>query len=226
MTIVIPPTETHSNEYEPRRRFTTVLGADDPRFDEWIDVRRAFVIEKGWRNESHEERDIYDDDAITAQLVTFGENNEILFGMRLTPISKIANSLSWDMVKDSSIHSQAAEEAEKLHEQLWDLTRLVPGPHIAPETRPEVIIELFYEGLRYCQEQGDPDPVWFFALDKGLNAWLRRERIDVTQLGSAKIGTDEVETLFGAVRPAQIAKNRFSPLALFDRLNQESPYVN
>jgi len=220
MTIVSSPIETHIQEHEPKRFSTVLLDPTDPRFDEWIQTRQDFVVGKHWREETDEERDVYDDDGITAQLVTYGENGELLAGMRLTPVNKISNSLSWEMVKDSTIHAQAADEVEKLQNQLWDLTRLVPGPNLPPAERPEVLRKLLYKGLRYCREQGDNDPVWFFALEKATHAWLRREGIDISLLGKARVGSDDVETLFGFVRPSQIVEDRFAPSALFVRLAQ------
>jgi hypothetical protein len=224
MTILTQRPETNTNEYEPKRLSTVALEVDDPRFDEWVRARKEFVVAKGWREDSDEEMDIYDGDSITAQLVTYGENGELLFGMRLTPINKILNSLSWDMVKDSTIHEQATEDAEKIQDQLWDLTRLVPGPDVPLSERANVIRKLFYDGLQYCKAQGDADPVWFFALDKAMNAWIRRQGVKISLLGQAQIGNDEVETLFGFIRPAQISEDKFAPSALYARLAQGGDY--
>lgn len=218
MTIVTPQPETSNIEYERSPSQTVNLSPHDPRFENWLLARKVFVDAMGWVTPDGEERDIYDDDSITAQLVTFGKNNEVLFGMRLTPVNKISNSLSWEMVKDSTIHEQIAEVAEKEREQLWDLTRLVPGPEVPVEGRSKIIIELLHHGLNYCQQEGDPDPVWIFALDKGFYAWLRRQGIEVELLAKAKIGNDTAETLFGLARPMNSAQPQYSPSALYNRL--------
>lgn len=218
MTIVSERAEIETNEFEQKGLKTTLLTAHDPHFNEWLNVRHDFMVQKGWRSEEDSELDIYDDDAITAQIAMFNAQGELAFGMRLTPVTDLSNSLSWEMVRDSTIHAQAYVTADGMpKEQLWDLTRLVPGKHLSSQERAEVIPKLFHEGLEYCRAQGDDNPVWFFALDKLTNIWLKRQGVAVEILGKGTIGDDTEETFFGYVLPAEIDQDMSAPSADFAR---------
>lgn len=182
-----------------------LLQPRDTQFADWLAIRHDFMVRRGWRTPENGEWDEYDDAVDTAQLALYGEAGKFLFGMRLTPIASVESSMSWRMVEDSTIPEQVMEHYAVLPSQgLWDLTRLVPGPEVQKEESHQAIPRLFHEGLAYCQQQGDDNPAWVFALDSATNRWLTAQGVTIMQLGKDRVGSDRHDTLFGVVYPAEI----------------------
>lgn len=205
MTMTPPKVEQLHDSAEGSRFKPALLRTDDDRFGEWLDTRHDFMLKRGWMR-AEGDWDQYDEYPLTEQIVLYDEFGKLTFGMRLTPVSDFHQSLSWEMVQGSPIHEQVERnEALLSGEGLWDLTRLVPGDGISRQVSAEAIPRLFGEGLRICQERGDSNPAWIFALDQPTKKWLNSEGVEIIELGEAVLQGDRRPTIFGVVRPAEIA---------------------
>jgi len=186
------------------------------RFDEWMQARQEFVLEKGWKPKTGNETDydLYDYDPETAQFGIYDQSDRLTHGMRLTPIQGFEQSLSWEMIENSSIQQQVSEGGllNPSH-QVWDLTRLVPGEAASMEGSLETIPKLFGEGLRYCAGQGDEDPQWIFVLDSFMGRWLQRQGVGFIKLGEGVVNDDARASTFGCFSPAELAADPTSDFA-------------
>lgn len=183
-----------------------LLTPDDPRFADWLVARQQLMDSKGWKS-SGGELDSYDANPETRQIVMYDDTDSLVFGMRLTPVESYDETLSWDMVRYSSIHQQA-READLLEpgRRVWDLTRLASGPEVPYRLRLLAIPRLFGEGLRQCAASGDANPVWVFALDEVMATWLDRQGVEFSTLGVDTIAGDSGESTFGFIEPARLAE--------------------
>jgi len=195
---------------------TVKLRQGTKRFDDWMQARHGFVLEKGWTPKTgiDDDVDLYDGNSETAQFGVYNQADQLTHGMRLTPIQGFEHTLSWEMIENSSIQGQV-QEAGLLNpsHQVWDLTRLVPGEAASREGSYETIPKLFGDGLRYCASQGDEDPQWIFVLDKFMSLWLQRQGVDIVKLGEGKVNGDAVVSTFGSFRPAALAMDLTSDFA-------------
>jgi len=186
------------------------------RFDDWMTARHNFVLEKGWKPKTGnvDDFDLYDGNPDTAQFGIYDHSDRLTHGMRLTPIKGFENSLSWEMLENSSIQQQVLETGLlNSDHQVWDLTRLVPGEAANMEVSYETIPRLFGEGLRHCTSQGDENPQWIFVLDSFMSTWLRRQGVSFMVLGEGRIGDDKAASIFGSFNPAELATDPNSDFA-------------
>lgn len=197
-----PTSESRGNT----RLYPRLLHPDDPEFVRWLLARQELMDDKGW-HAPNGEYDRYDDNERTKQLVLFDETGELIFGMRLTPVESYNQTLSWDMVRPSSIHAQV-ELSGLLDaaQPVWDLTRLTPGHDVPYRVRHQAIPRLFGEGLRQCINSGDPDPLWVFTIDETVAHWLENQGVDITILGKAVLPEDESMSAFGYIKPRKLAE--------------------
>jgi len=195
---------------------TVKLRQGTKRFDDWMQARHTFVIEKGWKPKTGDadDFDLYDGNNETAQFGVYDQSDQLVYGMRLTPIEGFEQTLSWEMVENSSIQQQV-EEATLLDtsHQVWDLTRLIPGEGATMRNSFKTIPKLFGDGLRHCAMKGDEDPLWVFVLDSSMNRWLSRQGVDVIKLGEGSVNGDVDISTFGCFRPAALAIDRTSDFA-------------
>lgn len=213
-----------NSEKEPAQYTAKYVSVTDESFGDWLVLRDDYMKRRQWDRES--EFDRYDEDPRTAHILINNQAGEVILGMRLTPVDAGVGDemLSWNMVKDSTIHQQVYEKMDSLplpnQSPAWDLTRLVPGPGLIGGTMQflEVAPILFKEGYKHCLDQGQENPSWFFAIDIATHRSLSNKSLPMTVLAQAKIGTDKHETLFGYVlpRPAEEDNSRVSePLRIF-----------
>lgn len=215
MTIPNINHESKSEFQEKARLYPRLLHPDDPEFANWLLARQELMDDKGWHAPDGE-YDRYDDNNRTKQLVLYDETDTLVFGMRLTPIESYNQTLSWEMVRSSSIHTQVElGGALDADQPVWDLTRLTPGNDIPYRVRHQAIPRLFGEGLRQCIESGDPDPLWVFTIDETVARWLEGQGVDFTILGKEILSGDEVASAFGYIKPLHLAE-------LADRTNDDS----
>lgn len=186
------------------------------QFDEWMEARHKFVIEKGWKPKTGDvdDFDTYDHNPCTAQFGVYDQSHKLVHGMRLTPIDGFEQSLSWEMVEGSSIHEQVKELAmlDPSH-QVWDLTRLVSGEAASMRSSYKTIPKLFGDGLRYCAAQGDEDPLWLFVLDAPMHRWLSRQGVDIITLAEGNVDGDADVSTFGCFSPAKLAIDQSNDFA-------------
>ena len=186
------------------------------KFDDWMRAREKFVLERNWQPKTGtaDDLDVYDANRETAQLGIYDQSDRLTHGMRLTPIQGFEQSLSWEMVENSSIQQQVKDTAFLDPDyQVWDLTRLVPGEAASMETINETIPRLFGEGLRHCIAQGDENPQWIFVLDSFMGMWLRRNGVGFVSLGQGKVNNDTTVSIFGCFSPAELANDLTSDFA-------------
>jgi len=190
----------------PRALYPRILTPHDIGFAEWMAMRQELMDEKGWHAEGGE-FDAYDENQNTKQITLYDANEVLIAGMRLTPIESYNQTLSWDMVQHSSIHDEVEKSgAIDATRPVWDLTRLAVGRDVPYRTRHDAIPRLFGAGLQQCQLAGDVNPLWVFALDEGMIAWLQKQDVEVAILGSAILPGDEKPSTFGSIEPAWIAE--------------------
>ena len=195
---------------------TMQLSPGTLRFDSWMKARHDFVLEKGWKPKTGIEDDFdqYDSNIETAQFGVYDQSDRLMHGMRLTPIQGLEQTLSWDMVQNSTIQDQVKNSGLlDAPYQVWDLTRLVPGEAASMGASYETIPKLFGDGLRYCVAQGEEDPLWVFVLDKFMARWLERQGVDILKLGEGKVNDDAHVSTFGCFRPAELAADSRSDFA-------------
>jgi hypothetical protein len=186
--------------------FSKLLHPDDPQFAEWLLARQELMDDKGWRAPGGE-YDRYDDNLRTKHLVLYDESGKLTFGMRLTPMESYNQTLSWEMVRPSTVHAQV-ELGGRIDpsQSVWDLTRLTPGHDVPYRVRLNAIPRLFGEGLRECIANGDPDPTWVFTLDEAMTRWLASQDVDFTILGGAVLPGDTKMSRFGYIKPLHLAE--------------------
>ncbi len=196
-----------AEEFRLRAGHTSAsIRLEDPAFLEWVAARHDFMRKRGWKTGEVDDFDPYDSRPDTKHFTVRNKDDQLAFGMRLTPAQTFDETMSWDMVKDTPIAQQVEEQGGVDAERIWDLTRLVPGPGAGVRTSFVAIPMLFGEGLRYCKSQGDADPTWVFVLDEKMEQWLQRQKVEVNVLGRSKINGDPVESLFASIRPLRIAE--------------------
>ncbi len=184
--------------------FNGVSADLSPEFSEWLAARHDFMVQRGWRRDDMTEWDAYDANPHTGHIV-IQRNNELVYGMRLTPVVSTSQSLSWRMVEQSAMQATIdPERVDVLGDSVWDLTRLVPGKGAQLHDGAAIIPLLFQEGFKYCQQVGSDDPTWVFALDGPMHTWLTKHGVAIEVLGRDKVGADKNETLFGLVRPSEV----------------------
>jgi len=204
MTLADATAERFPKAHEPTLLRATILHPTDDAFTDWLQVRHNYMIQRDWYTTEHD-LDEYDDNQSTRHILLSNEKDQFVMGMRLTPMDQYDQTLSWDMIADSTIQQQV--QASGLLDQnrpVWDLTRLVPGA-VTARQRSDAVPQLFGEGLRQCQAAGDQNPLWVFVLDQDFAKVLASRQVDVTILGSGIIGHDQAESLFGCIEPAQLA---------------------
>ena len=196
----------------PKSLRPALLTPDDPRFVDWMELRHQLMEDKGWHAEGGE-FDAYDENKNTKHIVLYDAEDVLTAGMRLTPIEGYDQTLSWDMVQHSPIHDEVRSAGViDATRPVWDLTRLAVGRDVPYRVRHEAIPRLFGEGLRQCQAVGDDNPLWIFALDEGMIAWLQKQDVEVSILGSAILPGDTKPSTFGSIEPAWIAELAKQPL--------------
>ncbi len=206
MTLAGADVIMHSGGEESKGSYlATSIQPHSPRFEKWIEARHNFMLERGWVTGPEDDFDGYDLDQQTEHLGVY-EGDQLVYGMRLTPVDGFEQSLSWNMVENSSIQQQIQEKAflNSTH-QVWDLTRLVPGEAASIRASYSAIPKLFGEGLRHCITEGDENPLWIFVLDEGMKKWLLRQGVDITILGEGQVNGDTVNSSFGYFEPAKLA---------------------
>jgi len=195
---------------------TVQLRSGTKRFDDWMQARHSFVIEKGWKPKTGDidDFDLYDGNSETAQFGVYDRTDRLVYGMRLTPIEGFEQSLSWEMIENSSIQEQvrSTELLDPSH-QVWDLTRLVPGEAASIGASYKTIPKLFGDGLRHCVAEGDEDPLWVFVLDSPMSRWLSHQGVAVMKLGEGSVNGDIAISTFGCFRPAALASDQTSDFA-------------
>ena len=203
---------------------TVKLRPGTKQFDNWMQARHDFVVEKGWKPKTGDvdDFDLYDGNADTAQFGVYDQAERLVYGMRLTPIEGFEQTLSWEMVENSSIQDQVNEAAllDPSH-QVWDLTRLVPGEAASLRASYQTIPKLFGDGLRCCASQGDEDPLWVFVLDSPMSRWLLKQGVEIIKLGEGAVNGDAVTSTFGCFRPAELAVDPTSDFA-YRAMNEDA----
>ena len=202
------------DDFAPYR--SVFLRSGTKRFDDWMTARQKFVTERGWKPKTGntDDFDLYDGNVETAQFGIYDQSDRLTHGMRLTPIRGFDQSLSWEMIENSSIQQQVLDTGllDRTH-QVWDLTRLVPGEAASMEGSYDTIPKLFGEGLRYCAAQGDETPQWIFVLDSFMSNWLRRQGVNFVTLGEGRINDDKALSIFGSFNPSELAADPTSDFA-------------
>lgn len=139
---------------------------------EWELLRRTYMGEHmDWHVPS--DKDAYDDDPATLQLITTDKQKGIIAGMRLTLRQSIQDTLSWTMLPGLT-----DEQARGIDGPVWDLTRLVPGDIDRRRTMP-AFAELFGAALAQTQDI-DGNPQWIFATTSGFVNAFKRYGIEFT----------------------------------------------
>ena len=139
---------------------------------DWELLRRKYTEEHmDWHVPT--DKDAYDEDPATLQLITAEGQKGIIAGMRLTPRGSIKETLSWTMLPGLT-----DEQARGIDGPVWDLTRLVPGDIDRHRIMP-AFAELF--GAALAQTQGiDSNPQWIFATTSSFVNAFKRYGIEFT----------------------------------------------
>lgn len=138
----------------------------------WELLRRKYIgSHMDWHVSS--DRDAYDEDPATLQLITTEEQKGIIAGMRLTPRGSIQETLSWTMLPGLT-----DEQAHGIDGPVWDLTRLVPGDIDKFKIMP-AFAELFGAALAQTQSI-DSNPQWIFATTVSFVNAFKRYGIEFT----------------------------------------------
>lgn len=201
---------------------TSHLHPSNVQFFDWMEARANFMSQKGWVDVSSGDFDRYDDDMRTDHVMVSDERGELLYGMRLTPVESLEESLSWEMIDHSTMDKAAMQKAWPFEgREVWDLTRLVPLKRSAVVVANAAIPALFGEGLRECVRKGDADPVWLFVMDSKFRHWLEKQGVFIEELGAGRINGDEDESTIGYFEPAKLAalgyQHSFSYWAMGDK---------
>ena len=199
ISIDLPP----SNDSPQRVRTELITPLDQEEFDKWLQLRQKYMEVQGWHY--GDDHDRYDDDPRTLHVVKEREDTkDIMVGMRLTPCDSVEESLSLSMLSPK-LQEQVRENLPGDMNNIWDLTRLIPG-NLAKEEAVDVILETFGTGLAASlsrSPEGLP-PQWIFATTPAFAAFFRRQGIDFIELarGKNKPG-DTKDTVFCYARPAE-----------------------
>lgn len=177
-------------------------------FIEWTQARLNYMKKRRWiSQDAEDDLDFYDATSSTEHILAYDDRGQMLIGMRLTPVDSIEQSMSWGMVRETEIGDEVRQNGGLATGAVWDLTRLVPGPHPHRERNAaRDIPALFDEGLKYCRTLGDNNPTWVFVLDALTEKWLRGQDVRVEYLAQPqKINGDKVASVLATIQPAVIS---------------------
>lgn len=175
-------------------------------FFEWMASRQHYVEQRGWKDMSNGDFDRYDELPETDHMAIYDSEEQLLYGMRLSPVESIESSLSWEMTQHSTMDRERILADWQFNDRtVWDLTRLIPGESATFRTAYEAIPLLFGEGLRSCQAKGDLDPVWLFVIDSKFRQWLEKQGVALQVLDEGFINGDDTPSTLGYFQPAQLA---------------------
>jgi N-acyl-L-homoserine lactone synthetase len=175
-----------------------ISAADDGLFREWLDCRQKYVEKRGWH--FGDDRDEFDANPDT-QHILIRKGETIFAGMRLTPVAKPDESLSWSMLTPAMQEKATAYLPEPEGDPAWDLTRLV-GTGTDKNETVDAFIQMFAVGLRLNQEV-TANPRWFFTTTRPFFRMFKWQGIEFTPLVQGRINaSDEYESVFCYIDPA------------------------
>ena len=173
MTLIKPEISPDLSDYNHLLMLSDYESLSPKLRQEWELLRRTYMDENmDWHVK--DDRDRYDADPATLQLLMLNSKGGISAGMRLTPCSSIEKTLSWGMLPDITI-----EHARGIDGPVWDLTRLVPGNNIGKSDSMSAFAELFGAALARTQEI-DSNPRWIFATHLSFVRAFQRNGIEFT----------------------------------------------
>ena len=216
--------DARRGEYSSKSGLVYSIG-DPYAIDESLKLRLQYVEAMDWQPAYLEGQDPYDKDPRTIHLAKISEGSSSIVeaGMRLTPVDKLGDSLSLEMISSSpdflrQLSSQVEwmEQIERAAQegQLWDLTRLVTSfdTTIPPKQKIGSILEMIGAGIALTSDHGEAgvDPLWFFATNRTMKSVFKAVKIQHTVLASGILGNDEQETYFCVARPLEVLDNALS----------------
>jgi N-acyl-L-homoserine lactone synthetase len=193
------------------------LGVTEPGtdvHDRILELRHRFVNDMGWLRdiERHDDRDRYDDLG-AGSLHFYTENNQgaLEASMRLTPVHKLSDSLSVEMLQNCTEareglarHSgDLAAACEKGN--VWDLTRMVHplDGSVKPEAIMAGMVQMIGAGIRANEiHMPEQPPTWIFTTTIAMEQALQNLGIKHDVVASGVLSEGDVEeSLFCVARP-------------------------
>lgn len=187
--------------------------------ESYTQLRTDYVLQENWPiHEGGIDFDEYDIRRDTIFVVAANRDNRVVAGMRLTPVSSLQGSLSYDMWRQSanfddfSAQYHLAAQANPLmpHDYVWDVTRLVTEANILSSQDMQTKIESRIGLLKILARAAHifpkgSNPVWVFTTTDKMARFMHRNEFRVTLFASGKIShTDEGISHFCIIRPQEV----------------------
>lgn len=178
------PHEAATHAIEP-------ITPDEPLFQDWLTARREYMERLGWHY--GDDRDEYDNNPRTLHVIK-RKGKEIMMGMRFTPISDIKESLSWSMLSEE-LKQQVDRKLPEVHENTWDVTRLVPG-NAQGEEAAKAVLETYGAGLELTSlHSPDIPPRWFFVTTPKIVSFFKSRGADFQEIARGKNHPGDTEAV-------------------------------
>jgi N-acyl-L-homoserine lactone synthetase len=181
-------------------------------------LRTDYVLQENWPiHHSGVDFDEYDGHLDT-QYVVASAGNQVVAGMRLTPVDNIESSMSfgmWNNADDkTSFQAQYQDSINKIsideQEQLWDITRLVTEANILATQSTKKKVESRAGLLKILAaaatiKHDHKGAVWVFTTTQKMRQFMERNSFKVTVIASGVISkSDGYESSLCIIRPHEV----------------------
>lgn len=180
--------------------------------DGLLDVRRRYVVSRGWLPDTGSDVDRYDADPSTVHVEAMSDSGGLtVAGCRLTPLRGVDGSLTWEMMTAFARRAAEREQERCLADLadvasrglLWDVTRLVTNDDAGLPHR--VLARATYGVLAWSWRVTGcvPGTCWLFATTPELMPMVRRMTSQFYVLASGDVAGDGEDTFLCAVFPGR-----------------------
>lgn len=181
-------------------------------------LRTDYVLQENWPiHHSGVDFDEYDV-RLDTEYVVASAGNQVVAGMRLTPVDSIEESMSYDMWNYAgdreSFLIQFRNSMNQINigknEQLWDITRLVTEANILATRSSKKKVESRAGLLKILAaaatiKKDNKDTVWVFTTTQKMRHFMDRNSFKVSVIASGVISeTDGYESSLCLIRPHEV----------------------
>lgn len=181
-------------------------------------LRTDYVLQENWPiDASGIDVDEYDRTDSTRYVIATARG-QVVAGLRLTPVSRIADSLSYrmwahayDLEAKQALNEYVTHEVHSEDYKLWDVTRLVTEANILatknPRTRAESRAGLLKILAVAANLLDSKTPVWIFTTTGAMYRFMQRNAFHCEVIASGKISMDdEYESYLCVAKPIDIIR--------------------
>jgi N-acyl-L-homoserine lactone synthetase len=211
----------HAYTYVKTSKFT--MGAVGEKqnlqlMEGFTQLRTDYVLQESWPiHHSGIDYDEYDG-RLDTQYVVASVGNQVVAGMRLTPIDTIESSMSYDMWNNAGdkenfllqFNTSMSNINFSEHEQLWDVTRLVTEANILATQSSKKKAESRAGLLKILAAAAtistdSKESVWVFTTTQKMRQFMDRNSFKVSVIASGTISeSDGYESSLCIIRPHEV----------------------